>query len=440
MNPIVARMAALLALLAVAGCGGQPAAHGKRLSEWMEVLRRSNDVNELKTAGAALAELGPRAEPAAWELVRLLSDRDAFGHYRSMGSGQVDEVFAAFSDALRAIGAAAAPHALQAIELGRPISADVVRALGPEALVGFAGGLNHQDHKVRAAVAERLADAGAAASFAAPALVAALRDPHESVRKAAAQSLASISPDPDLAVPGLLAALDDKFAWVRLAAVESLGNLQPARDDIVAALMKASEDSEPLVRRAAASVLARHGPAAAPAAPALVRMLDDEVRDNRIRAMGAIFQIQAVDRVPTDALIASIQSMDAEMLPRVMLALLDRDPDAREAVPKLFAHIGNQPALRQADLIKTLSQLDERILPALIAALRYGLEPTPPATELLPDHWQVRRLVLETIASFGPAARSAEPAIEELLGRETNISVIKSAQHALQQIRRATRR
>ena len=139
--------------------------------------------------------------------------------------------------------------------------------------------------KARWHAADVLGQIGKPARAAAPALVAALKDPDPTVRSVAVRSVSKLAPD----VPGAVPALFDLFPDV--GAIRAVSEFGPAAADAVPRLTTLLDDPDPMVRRNACRTLGRIGDAAKPAIPALTARLadtDPPVRQYAARALGWI--------------------------------------------------------------------------------------------------------------------------------------------------------
>jgi HEAT repeat protein len=194
------------------------------------------------------------------------------------------------------------------------------------------------DVAVRLAALDYLEMLGPDAAPAAPAIIAAFRDPNLFVRWAATRVLGKIGPvhlnesipalarllsDPDLDVRVTAAAVLEHFgndaapaadaiaravnrgdAEFRIAALRALQAIGPAAADHVPAVVRALNHPDERVRRAAAIVLGRLGPAAQAAEPALRRALNDkdaEVRKNASDALLDIIPTPSSEPPPSDS-------------------------------------------------------------------------------------------------------------------------------------------
>ncbi len=134
--------------------------------------------------------------------------------------------------------------------------------------------LKDKDPDTRRDAARGLAEMGAEAKPAVPALTAALKDSDLFVRRFSAQALGEIGADAQGAVPGLSAILKDgkEKKEVQEAAALALGKIGPAGIPALMAAVK-DHDKEPSVRRNAVLGLSKMGTDAKSAIPTLVSEL-----------------------------------------------------------------------------------------------------------------------------------------------------------------------
>jgi HEAT repeat protein len=422
------RLGALLLVLAAvcAGCSREPSARGKKLGDWINILKRSNDVAQLKETAAALTELGPNAEPAAWELVRLLSDRQAFAHYRSLTEQQVEEVYQVFTPALRAIGPATGPLVLQAIEYNRPVSADVMRALHPTALPALLKGLEHKEARVRRTVAGRWRDLGSAGRSGTDALILALRDADGVVRSEAAMSLGAIDPEPGQAVRVLLDALKDQVPLVRTAAAESLGHFPTEAERLLEPLVNRLLDPDPAVREAAAGSISRYGPQKERAVPPLLKIITGADAGARRAAMRAVIGLEGLKLLPVDTLVSFIT--DTNFAVQAVQTLLSLNPRAALFVPELVGHLRERGDTATAQRQNAFARIGADAVPTLTTMLKYQ---EPPAAEAE----VVRYEAAMALAAIGADAKSALPVLNDLAESETSEHVRVAAIEAIRRIK-----
>jgi len=382
------------------------------LVAWSPVLRIRASVQTNRIAAAeALGDLGPAATSAVPALIESLQLKEP---YRSD--------FLVQQAAIRALGRIG-PGAKQAIPsllkiLGTPTAQEP--PLASEALIAIKPdrgvtadliGVMKQKHPAYLRNGELAAAVfQAVGPDAIPDLIPLLKDPDARLRSLALEALGAIGPASETAIPHAIAGLKDGDAAVRAAAARALGRIGPAAaHDGVAPLATALGDRDPAVAFSAASALAGLGPAAKAARPALLAGLGDRRQEGWRR--------------------------------RLVESLLKIDPDARhDAVLALLGVLKNPDPRTRRDAFFTLAEaIDCRpekqlVVPVLVEALRspqpnfaFGAVPLlmklqagdvllPIAQDWLRSSDPVQHLeALRTLSALGPRARTAAPAVRELL-------------------------
>jgi HEAT repeat protein len=259
---------------------------------------------------AALAGIGPAAEPAGAALVQALADPD-----REVRCG-----------AARALGAI------------RPEKAAAV-----EALMKY---LNDPDKEFRAACRDGLAGIGPGA--AGP-LCAALKADDAATRRAAAEVLRKVGPKAHEALPALEAAAKDADPQFRAAAVTALrdvvtvppdGKLDAAGESVLQALSGGLRDPDGEVRIAAHLGMIRLGRAAA---PALGTALGDKEPAVRRLAAETLQKLGPAARTATPDLVAALRDADADVRDGAGWVLEGLDPELRAALPALREGLAAPP-------------------------------------------------------------------------------------------------
>jgi HEAT repeat protein len=128
--------------------------------------------------------------------------------------------------------------------------------VGQPSYLGVATGdwvaaLKSSDSLDRRLAAHALAEIGAAAREAIPALIEALLDPVSFVRVWAAAALARVRPENAEAIPALAAGMHDEISFVRSLAAWHLGRLgsrHPGIESVVPELRELLNDNDPSVR------------------------------------------------------------------------------------------------------------------------------------------------------------------------------------------------
>lgn len=436
---IVVLALCLILALTLAGCEREPVFQGRGLGHWYSVVQRSHDVDELVRAGEALSEAGPLAEPAAWELVRVLSDRQEFGHYRGLGAGDVDRVFVSFRKALHGIGPAAGAQIIKALELGRTVSPDVYAAISADSVPVLVRAMEHRHPAVRLGLVQAMGEIGPRAGTAAPALVAALGAEDEQVRQAAARSLGLIDADASLAVPALLKVRRDASLWMRQAVVFSLGRFPSRAEEVIPVLIEATGDGDPLVRMEAAQSMWRYPQAVSRCADATARLLHDAEAGVRAAALRLLTENKGFDGVSTGELAKLLARVEPEVTEAALAAIERRGAAAADGMPALMelvrAHRGD---IQQPLRVKAMAAIGEPAVPTLVTMLRYQ---EPPATPTSPDRaWQVRLEAARALAAMDPlAAAGALDALNTVAGdARENALAREAARAAVQRIIKAS--
>jgi HEAT repeat protein len=188
-----------------------PQGDDSKLEALLQSLRTDDDTARLKTL-MALADFGPKAEPAIPQLISALESK---------------------SEDLRLNAA---------IVLGK---------IGVKALPALTKEAANQDSDVRYYAIWAMGLIGPDAKKATPVVVKALGDDQPGVRRKAAFTLGRIDPEARVAMPALLKALEDQNNDVRRAAADALAHFgDKAVPDLIKAL-----DGSPLLRTEALHAL-----------------------------------------------------------------------------------------------------------------------------------------------------------------------------------------
>jgi HEAT repeat protein len=425
---------------------------------------KSNDVKLRQRAARALGAIGVAAKAAVPALSAALADEDPI-------------VRAHAARALGLIGEAAKPATPALVKAITDTSAIVrrsaVRALsrikpGPKvALPLFVKVLEDSDPAVIQPALHTLAELG---KEAVPVMVTALKS--KKARYWALLVLADIGADAEAAVPALQKLLSDKEIEVRMQTAIALAEIGPAAAPATAALTKAlATDKLEAVRFGAAFALGRIGAKSAvtelkksaqskneflsmislwalakiqpedkQAVSKAITVLTTALRhkEARIRRAAArgLVELDAPAELVAPALSASLKeanpevleeaitaiaSMGAKVVPRAAARLKDGDDTLRSAAARVLAQIGAEakeaaPALAEA-LVGAEGQFRREIQFALAAI---GPASAPAVAELTKslsakDH-DVRFSACYALGSIGPAAKSAAPALAKAIG------------------------
>ena len=311
----------------IAGCGTPDVEFdGKSTGEWIKDLR-DDDPSVRISAVMALGEIGPAAEPAVRDLIRVLeSDRTVANQLQAAVSlGRIGPAAKAavptLVEALDHTNAMVRSKAAEALGLiGKEASGAVSRLIGARArdsdsTVRFEAGIAIT--RIQSAPAIKhgpmfYVGIGAALVLALgvvvwvrgrvrkeqiPSLVRALKLANVSVRVDAAHSLGALGKSADDAKMALIEALKDREESVRVAADHALAKLGfNTSCDVVDLIMALHNKAEPFVRARAAIVLGFMGAKAMPAVPALTDLVHDDNWFCRIQAIEALGKLGSAAR------------------------------------------------------------------------------------------------------------------------------------------------
>jgi HEAT repeat protein len=225
-----------------------PEFRGRKLSEWVELLRGDQAGPPQPVSLLALGSSGSAAsERSIWQAGRLQQQRIGLLAVELIGPGKSRQVFPAIIAALR----------------------------------------NDPEEKVREAAALSL-------GRLAGRLLDDFKEAYKKDPTIERKTAVPLGPVREALVHGLQI---DKSPRVREASAGALGKLEWAAKDGVPTLAQALKDSSPGVRGAAAEALGRIGPEAADALPALQEVLKDTKAEPLMRSQA----VQAIGRMGPDA-------------------------------------------------------------------------------------------------------------------------------------------
>jgi HEAT repeat protein len=353
---------ALLTLLSVArgvrADDDDPELRGRKLSEWIEILRGNDAGPPQPAALLVLGSSGSAAsERAIWQASRLQRQRTGLLALELIGPGKSRQVFPAIIAALRDDPEERLREAA-ALSLGR--------------------------------LAGRLIDDVKEAYKKDPTIDKKTAVPLGPVRDALAHGLQN-----------------DKSPRIREACAGALGKLEWTAKDAVPALAQALKDANPGVRGAAAEALGRIGPEAADALPALQEVLKDAKADPLMRSQA----VQAIGRMGPDA------PVDLELLLNVwhdMAVLASVRADVAEALGLLkktnaAIDLGNELKNRKNDV--AVRRAAVVTLDGFGAAAKPAVSPLRDA--LKDDDKFVRALAMHALGAIGKDLGSERKGVVE---------------------------
>jgi HEAT repeat protein len=199
--------------------------------------------------------------------------------------------------------------------------------------------LNRGDEPARIAAIDALAQQGAAAKDATPALAALLADPSAAVRAHAAHALLQIGPEARSAAPALAKAISDSDDDVQRMAIAALEQIKPDPAVVVEALGKALQDNDPAVRVEALAALTEYSESA-------VKVLSQALGDPAVRywAALALGELGPKAKDAAEPLAAALKDERPEVRREVLIALARIGPGAAAAVPAIAAQLQDKDA------------------------------------------------------------------------------------------------
>ncbi len=340
--------------------------------------------------------------------------------------------------------------------------------IGPEAsaaIPALVRRLKDRDGPVRREAVWALGQIGPNATPAIPVLVDSLKDDKDFVRVAAAKALGSIRPTTQVAVEGLIHALRDKEGDVQHEAADALGKLDADAVPAIPALIetlksrKAYRYGHPVTLRPVAGTAARAlgnlGPRAKTSMPTLLDLVRDT--NGSFNRYGPKDQIDNYMARSEAAIAAARINPQSDELVRVLIRSLMEDKwikgdaavalaligfKAKIAVPLLVRLIDSDPRFGcesscacavvaiEPKNAQAMKNLLEHLPPKnvvwnddkwdmLRTALKRGGARSRPAIpiliEIVKDNSKDQENAARTLAIFGPDAKSAIPALLDLL-------------------------
>ena len=437
------------------------------------------DAPDKKTRAATadtLAAIGKDATAAIPKLIERLGEREP---YRPFFETSVTDVGLSAAMALGKMGEDAVGPLVRCLADKKPrvrrLAAFALGEIGPDAKGAVAPlieQLKDGDRSVRWYAARALGRIGSDASHSIAALVGTLADKDDNVRAAAAEALGSIQPTAPAVVEGLIRSLRDEDGNVQHVVAEALGKLGddavpaiPALTDMLKS-RKAYMYGHPVQYRAVAGTAARAlgalGPRAKESMPALLDLIRDrkgtferdgpeDKRDNYQARRQAAIAAAKIDPQSDELLRVLGNSLqnDDQIRDKAARALALIGPKAKNMVPLLVRPAKSHPRLSTglswacaAVVIEPdNSQAVRRILDcfpptsfpldnddwallrtALVKAGARSRPAIPILNKLFENSWNDNKNTALALATFGPEAHCAIPALLDLLAREWELS------------------
>jgi HEAT repeat protein len=256
----------------------EPSYHGKRLSTWLEILRKPPTSAARGEAEEAVRAIGTDALPTLIQRIRAgnelslaeklneLLGKQSLVKFHFTEHDNHGEALSGF-EALGPIGRPAVPELTRLIETTNcsGVAAHALAYVGPEALPVLCRGLTNQDPTIQKACAGALQWADFDVAAAIPSLLIQLKHQNRGVRWVSAYVLGHIAQQPESVIPALIECLTDSDRVVRSEAAWSIGrfgasNALPALERLASDLNQDSDTRE----AAAALKKIKPPPSAAP--------------------------------------------------------------------------------------------------------------------------------------------------------------------------------
>jgi HEAT repeat protein len=319
----------------------EPSLLGKKLSEWLTILKDDRDVNRRRGALKAVELIGPRKSKKVVPAVNAALRDDPDDRIREAA----------------------------AVSLGRMVGPIAQKGeesetfpFGPVRAVLIAALRTDKAGRVRAAAARSLGQLEGEARDAVGVLAGALKDKHADTRTAAADALRRVGDrGAEEALPELQQALRDKNLepLTRVHVARAMGRIGAKALPALPALKEVLGDAKapPDVRKAAAESLGQFGKDAADAATLLGNTLTGKGADLELRRAAAA----ALDQFGADARPA---------LADLKKALRDDDKYVRCLAMHTLGQMGSELGDERRDVVTALLRcLDDNILEVRLAAL-----------------------------------------------------------------------
>jgi HEAT repeat protein len=364
----------------------------------LTALVRDPDAAVSERAAYALGRLGEVAAPAVPAILDVIEKRAPAPQ--------------AFLDAIVQIGEPAIAPLLERFEKTEPAivtrdhwAVKCVQQMGGLGAGRVARSLTHPSPSVRLLAARALVELGPDAESATPALLKALADKSMHVRAAALTALVAARTPLAQLEPHLHAAFKSSSPVIRAAAVESAVRLDADGKAFRPLVIAALKDPDETVRK---SVINQLGPDFADAVPQLIPLLDDPAR--RAPACEALGRMGTLSKAAVPRLIRLVSEENKDDRLRALQALSQIGAAAAEAAPALqTARADSDPAIRIAafQAVSAVQKTKQNRIAALVA----GLDDTDVA---------VRKAMADMLGALGDQAVDAFGKLVELTDRDSD--------------------
>lgn len=328
----------------------------------------STDIKQRREAVYEIAKLGPAAKSALPALIKAADDPDK-------------QVWTSALSIIADLGAeakAVVPDLIERLDQsksrqGRERDRNqaflrfsyALAQIGPDAIPALTQALEGESVPRRIGATRALAQMGAPAKTAVPAMLKNLAHRDDTLRKDTADALAQMG---DASVPGLIEVLNAKEPKQRQAAALALAQLgEQAKTAAPALLTAAEKETDDLPRGAILAALTKTGADPARTAPLLLKAVRGENADLRHAALNALLTSPANAKTAVTTVTTELQSKDNGTRQRAAQLLARLGPAAAPAVPALIERAKAEPG--EALYTSALAEIGPRALPPLMEAL-----------------------------------------------------------------------
>jgi HEAT repeat protein len=374
-EPIMIRVLLLAFLVAsfatVAKADDDPSFNGRKMSEWLVMLKDDSVPRKRRAAAVALGQIATdHKETRKFVLPALASAlrTDPAAVVRGQAAVTLGQQPPEYGGAFVAeLAECLRTEKDTAVKVDVSVTLGRIGKLAKAAVLPLTTILNDPDAKVRATAAEALGRIGSDAKPAAAALLKLMKDAEPAVRQQAIFALGRIEPDDLEPVVGALVSIlqNETNRDLRLETVVALGLMVPKTAEVAAAIARTLTDQDAEIRKQACLTIAKLGFVARKVEPAvravMMRDADKEVRAVAVRALTAVYGSDISDLIPilTDRLksdadfevrmaiaeeLGSFGAAGKKAIPDLRAAMKDPQIKVREAATMAIRQIEKPPA------------------------------------------------------------------------------------------------
>ncbi len=293
-------------------------------------------------------------------------------------------------------------------EFNNSYAAYILQPVAKAAIPALIDALDDKDIVVRNQITAALAQVGGSLDP----LIKALDHEKMYVRAGAAKAIATLYSGGAKAAPALANALKDPELVVRYAAAAALVWTGTNRmREAVPVLVEVMRDQSKEDKQHAAYLLTRIGPAAKSAVPDLIALMKDEHLPVRLEAALALSAIDVgAASKAVGVLIEGLGSSNQFHPRQSAKALAEIGPPAKDAVPALEKLFDSKDVHARYSAAEAVARIDPSKVESAVKVLAATLKDPKNLNSM------VRVYALTSLRKIGPAAKTATPALEEMLG------------------------